>query len=169
MLKPRQREGGHPVNGFGVNPGRLGPKQLGKLTAGRKSGHTPSFCSARFRRIPEPSARSPELKPSARSPDQGQKRATKASRHDCMRADCREIGEAAACQFGKLARQAEMPFSTKPNDSNDLRNIFNQWHGGCYKGPNIAVDCQSCAERPVRPERCQVGVGGDLGGEDSIF
>ena len=35
--------------------------------------------------------------------------------------------------------EAEISFSTKPNDSNDLRNIFNQWHGGCYRETNIAV------------------------------
>ena len=85
-----------------------------------------------------------------------------------------------ACQFGTAKVAAEKRFRDKPNDSNDLQNIFNQWHGGCYKGPNIAVDCQSCAERPVQPCQCQIGVevqlvpdpigtGGDLGGSDAIF
>ncbi len=54
-----------------------------------------------------------------------------------------------ACQFGNLVMGAKTQLLNKPNDSKDLRNIFTQWHGGCYKGVSIAVDCQSCAERLV--------------------
>lgn len=74
-----------------------------------------------------------------------------------------------ACQFGRAATKAGKLFLNKPNDSKDLRNIFNQWHGGCYRGTNIAVDCQSCAECPAQPYRCQIGVEGNLGGSDAIF